>query len=436
MRGFTYRTHLCVPVSSLLILLAVTPLPALAQSPGDGIAATVLDPAQAQPAPFAPADTLSEGEAGSTTPTTLDDVLDEIGQSQDPQDTSPGSALEQDAQERTGQAQSTNADDPAPEDTPSATVQAARTLLSAFWREAVVAGETTLGYEAWLAETLGSSVQPLQNPPTDQAGRTRTVSEDWLARAGPVALGEAGRVVTTFGSAIPTAFCAPLMVCYIELEPGEVLTDTPSWGDTVRWQVEVKTQGADPKTVSIEIKPADDARHTNIVIPTDRRLYTINLVNDTQVHTPILSFLYPDTAARKIAEDIAAREAAVAAAKAAEDQRKAQAAAARKAELARSGVETDRTAVPAGQLDFGFRMDGKAPFRPVRIFADGRRTYIDLHPGYRGALPAIVAGPGEENAALNTRVTQKGTRLVADRVISDIWLQSGKKRIRIRKSGP
>ena len=323
---------------------------------------------------------------------------------------------------------------------PAATPGAAQELLTGLWRTAVASGETTHGFESWLTETLGGTIDinttaPRPEIPADQAGRTRLASERWHARAGPVALGAAGRVVTTFGSAIPTAFCAPLTVCYIELEAGESLTDSPSVGDTVRWQVEVKTQGIGPETVLVEIKPSEDAEVTNLVIPTDRRLYTINLVNDQELHTPILSFLYPDSAARRAADREAAQAEREAQERAAEDQRTAQVAAEQAAELDRSGVRTEAGTVSAEGLNFGFKIDGKARFRPVRVFADGRRTYIDLHPDYRGAMPVIVAGPKEENAALNTRVTNDGTRLVADRVITDIWLQAGRQRVRIRRTG-
>ena len=311
-------------------------------------------------------------------------------------------------------------------------------VLTALWRAAVRAGETTLGFEPWLAETLGPDLIPrraLPPLPPDQAGRTRAISERWQARAGPVALGKAGRVVTVFGAAIPTAFCAPLTVCYIELEAGEVLTGTPSLGDSVRWQMTVKQQGLDPVTVVIEIKPSEDAGITNLVLPTDRRLYTINLVNDPDIHTPILSFSYPDSAARAAAAALAQREAETAAASAARATAAAAARARRQAELAQSGLKTDRGPVAAADLDFNFRIEGRAPFRPVRVFADGAKTYIDLSPGFRGALPAIVAGPGEANAALNTRVAENGTRLIADRVITDIYLQSGRARVRIRRGG-
>lgn len=193
------------------------------------------------------------------------------------------------------------------------------------WRDAVAAGSTDLGFRAWVLSVLGPESGPVgpeadrprnlkNGPQTDDAGpaakdnsraerpqaeRTRDVSQRWRERAGPVALGDAGRVVTTYGASVPTAFCAPLIVCYIELEPGEVLTDTPSWGDTARWQVTVKVQGADPETMVLEIKPSEDAGLTNLVIPTDRRLYTIHLVNDPGVSTPILSFRYPKRPRRR-----------------------------------------------------------------------------------------------------------------------------------------
>ena len=122
----------------------------------------------------------------------------------------------------------------------------------AAWRQAVATGDTALGFGDWVAELLGDEGEA--DKEASQAGRTRAVSERWLNRSGPVALGRSGRVITTFGAAIPVAYCAPLTICYIELEPGEVLTDTPSWGDTARWQVAVKVQGSDPETLVLEVK--------------------------------------------------------------------------------------------------------------------------------------------------------------------------------------
>ena len=305
-------------------------------------------------------------------------------------------------------------------------------VLKGLWREAVASEDTSEGFEDWLSVALTPEPET-PDEPASQASLTREVAAAWDRRTGPVTLGQAGRVVTVFGEAIPTAFCSPLTVCLIELEPGEQLTDTPSWGDTVRWQVVPKRQGRDPETVVLEIKPAADAVETNLVIPTDRRLYTIALRNDPEFHTPILSFRWPDSEARAIAESIDRQRAEE---RAVEEAREAEAAAladVTAAEMAHSGVPTDSGPRTAELLDFRFKVDGKAAFRPVRVFADGSRTYIDLHPRYRGPLPAIVAGRAEGNAALNTRVSASGSRLVADRVITDVWLQSGRERVRIRR---
>ena len=306
-------------------------------------------------------------------------------------------------------------------------------LLRALWREAVASGETSEGFDTWLSAEL-SPAAATAAPATSQATRSREVAVAWDGRTSPVAAGAAGRVVTTFGEAIPVAHCSPLKVCYIELEPGERLTDTPSIGDSARWQFVPKIQGLAPaERVVIEIKPAQDAQDTNIVIPTDRRLYSISLVNDPDYHTPILAFRWPDSEARAAAEGIERRRAeelALEEASAAEAASRAEITA---TELARSGVPTESGASTAEVLDFRFRVTGDARFRPVRVFADGSRTYIDLHPSYRGPLPAIVAGKAEGNAALNTRVSASGSRLVADRVITDVWLQSGRERVRIRR---
>ena len=306
-------------------------------------------------------------------------------------------------------------------------------LLKGLWREAVAAGETSEGFDAWVAAALApETATPVA---ASQAARTREIAVAWDGRTSPVAAGHAGRVVTTFGEAIPVAHCSPLHVCFIELEPGERLTDTPSIGDSVRWQFFPKVQGRPPtERVVIEIKPAQDARDTNIVIPTDRRLYSISLVNDPEHHTPILAFRWPDSEARAVAEDIERREAEELAVREAREAEAASRGEIAATVLARSGVPTETGPRTAELLDFRFQVSGDAPFRPVRIFSDGARTYIDLHPRYRGPLPAIVAGREEGNAALNTRVSASGSRLVADRVVTDIWLQSGRQRVRIRRN--
>ncbi len=110
---------------------------------------------------------------------------------------------------------------PASSDPAASTAQPVRALLRGLWRGQVADGLTDLGFDAWLAREIGTGAPNAPPPlPDTQPDRIRAVSERWENRTGPVALGQAGRVVTTFGAAIPAAFCSPLTVCYVELEPG------------------------------------------------------------------------------------------------------------------------------------------------------------------------------------------------------------------------
>ena len=78
-------------------------------------------------------------------------------------------------------------------------------LLKELWREAVAAGDTAEGFDAWLAAALRPEPAAAPGRTESQADRTREVAAAWDRRTGPVTLGNAGRVVTTFGEAIPVA---------------------------------------------------------------------------------------------------------------------------------------------------------------------------------------------------------------------------------------
>ena len=107
------------------------------------------------------------------------------------------------------------------------------------------------------------------------------------------------RVVATFGEDIPKAYCGPRRPCYIELEAGEVLTDLPTVASPSGWDVVSRSQGSPPtERTLIVVKPRALARKSSLVIPTDRRLYWIELVNSRERHTAIVSFTWPDTDAR------------------------------------------------------------------------------------------------------------------------------------------
>ncbi|WP_299083369.1 TrbG/VirB9 family P-type conjugative transfer protein [uncultured Ruegeria sp.] len=261
----------------------------------------------------------------------------------------------------------------------------------------------------------------------NQIELTRKAVEFWEDRTGVVTPGPDGRVIYVYGQSIPTLLCSPGMICVVELEPGEILSDTPAQSDTARWQAELRYRDGDPPQFYFAFKPSEDAPAvSNFVIFTDKRMYSIKLVKDLFNSTPILSFDYPDTRAKRLAQEIEEiKQKRIDKANAAKAERRVQ--------TARTGVSTTRGAVPASELDFNYSMYGKAPFRPLRVYNDGRKTYVDLPAGYRGDLPVVIGGRAEANRAFNYRPAKGGKQIIIDKVLGKFELRNGRKAIRIRR---
>lgn len=254
----------------------------------------------------------------------------------------------------------------------------------------------------------------------------------------PVALGKAGRVIVTYGEALPVLVCTDLAVCTVELEKGENLVDTPVIGDPVRWSMEqrqVVWPGQEKQWIFVFKPSADADRMSTAVFVTDRRIYSIVLKRHPFEYVPILSFDYPDTRHRLIAEKIEADRLALLQAQADEAKAKADAAAAANARANRavkaSGTKTERGLIPAERLDFDYRISGRAAFKPTQVYNDGRKTYVVLPSSYRGPLPVLLAGQGSSNAAINIKFNNG--RFVIDRIVDSFTLGSGSKTIKIAR---
>lgn len=259
-----------------------------------------------------------------------------------------------------------------------------------------------------------------------QAQLARKAAAQVAAQSGFVSVGTALRVVMVYGQSWPTLVCKYNLTCLLELEPGEEIADTHVLADSVRWEAALRYREQPVQQAYIAFKPRPDAEETNFVLVTDRRVYSILLVPDPVVHTPILSFSYPDTEAASMAGRIAAQ-------KRKKRVHAAAASATRKAAVKQSGVSTTRGVVPANELDFNYRITGRAGFKPVRIYTDGRRTYIDLPVRYRGELPVLIASAAKSNAAVNIQVGKNGTQLIADKKLTGFSLVVGRHRIQVRK---
>jgi type IV secretion system protein VirB9 len=208
-----------------------------------------------------------------------------------------------------------------------------------------------------------------QAPLTRKERRGVAYGRQWADNPDMPARGEDGGVVFVFGATLPTVVCAPLYVCDLALQAGEAVNDL-NVGDSVRWQISPATQGTGDDTVThVIIKPTDVGLITNLVITTNKRAYTIKLLSRAEDWMPRVSFSYP--------EDTRAQWRAYAGARAARQ-------------------EASAAAVTAGgvaNFDFGYAISGDSPsWRPVRVFANGAKTYIEFPRDIgAGDLPTLVA---------------------------------------------
>lgn len=141
-------------------------------------------------------------------------------------------------------------------------------------------------------------------PSSEDADVIAAAIRAYRAGEAPRVLTVAGVLVHPFGHGTPELRCAPLRACVIELESGEHITGEPAAGDRVRWIIDSSKAGPDGTTTLIVVKPKDCNISTNLVIPTDRRIYDLDLdapscgkgssTNPKPEYTRHIRFYYPD----------------------------------------------------------------------------------------------------------------------------------------------
>ena len=198
------------------------------------------------------------------------------------------------------------------------------------------------------------------------------------ARSPAAAPVEAGGQVVTLrfaadgadGAREPVVTCAVLRACVIDLEPGEqLLGRAPIIGDAVRWRVGVAPSGPGGTAAIVWVKPTDCDLATNLVLPTDRRVYHLALDSNPcggsaasrGRYVSRVRFTYPDDGARTGAVPSGAAPATAAAL--GDDARTL------------AGIPVD-----ALRLNFSYdlRRDRRFPWTPARVFDDGGHTFIQL----------------------------------------------------------
>jgi P-type conjugative transfer protein TrbG len=246
---------------------------------------------------------------------------------------------------------------------------------------------------------------PMLGPDKPLTARQRaavTAASTWRKRAAPPAVGEDGWVRFPFGQGEPSIVCAPLHVCDLALEPGEIV-NPPIFLADKRWTAEPGVSGeGDRRTTHVILKPADVGLTSNMVIHTNRRSYSIQLVSRAKDYMPLVAFDYPaDTTASW--RDYAARME----------------------ERTSSGAP----ATPCDQMPTippdAFTTTGDAvPWKPVQVYAvatpTGQKTCVQL-PADIGSrdLPALLALGDDGGWFSDPSLRMVSARFMNDRFVVD-----------------
>lgn len=244
-------------------------------------------------------------------------------------------------------------------------------------------------------------------PLNAKESRAVALARRWAGRGEMPQAGEDGVIRFLYGATMPTVVCAPLQVCDLALQPGEIVNNV-NIGDKVRWNVSPGLSGGPSGQIThLIIKPTDAGLMSSMTIETNRRTYAVKLVSTQAQWMPLVAFNYPDDMQR----EWSAYQQSVAFGAAA-------------------------TTLPGGQrtedLDFGYRLSGDSPaWRPLRIYTDGAKTYIQFPRAMAfGNAPALV-GLDNDGGWFSTPTQQMvnyriaGDRYVVDRVLERAELVSG-----------
>lgn len=242
---------------------------------------------------------------------------------------------------------------------------------------------------------------------TEKEQQAITLADAWqqgeIIAHNPV-VGQDGSVEFLLDAERPSIVCAVMQLTDIELQPGEKVLSV-NLGDSVRWHVQPGVSSGD--TMHILVRPRDVGLDTSMVVMTDRRTYRLRLRSHRHDYMPHVRFAYPDNL-------LATWEKAKSDA---EEKRK---------------IETmPDTNERLGDLDFAYTIKGKARWKPIRVYNNSVKTFIEMPKSMTQTEAPVLM-----NTRKNGRILKKqemsilnyvleGRRFIVDSVFDEAVLIAG-----------
>ncbi|MCX7122111.1 MAG: P-type conjugative transfer protein TrbG [Gammaproteobacteria bacterium] len=203
-----------------------------------------------------------------------------------------------------------------------------------------------------------------------------------------------------------TIYCAPLKITDVALQPGEKLISEAA-GDTLRWQIAQTYSGSgDTLTQHILIKPNQSGLNNTVIITTDQRVYHLVLQSTDSSYMAAVNWNYPNNMVTYASSNASPLSNPFA------------------------NAPSNSPSIDLNKLDFNYAYslsEGSKPdWYPVRIFNDGRQTYIQLPATYTAAqMPVLYVADNNGNYGTMVNWRYRSPYIITDVVLQKARLQTG-----------
>lgn len=238
-------------------------------------------------------------------------------------------------------------------------------------------------------------------PLTKKEWRAIELTNKWIKKGqGPI-MGNDGQVIYLLGESLPTIVCQPLKITTIDLEKGEQVLQY-NIGDKQRWSVSPVESGPDHnRQAHLIIKPKDVGLDTTLFVATNKRTYYLRLVSRKNVFISRVAFEYPENIDQQWTKYY-------------NDQEKN-----------RINNTISDTKEHVDDLDFNYAIKGRAKWKPIRVYNNGKKTIIQFpQKSKQTTMPTLyVVMPDKKEKIVNYRV--KDTKYIVDEVFEKAILVDG-----------
>jgi len=264
-----------------------------------------------------------------------------------------------------------------------------------------------------------SAKLPVASVPLDKKATTAVgLSAKWHDKKDTPSTGGDGVLRWIYGNSQPRIVCAPFNYCDIELKPGETINNV-RLGDPTFWKLVIGISGgSDGRVTHVAVTPLPDADHkSSVIIYTDQRLYTIDLVPSASKYIAKTGFIYPD--AQDTPQDsLANYRAAIGA-----------------GGMKKGGPMATLSSTSEGGDNAPIELlkisGDKSSWRPEAAYIHNNKTYIQFpHEMQFGESPSLL-GVNDDGGVFSSPTERRiiyrwlGNRIIADTVMEKLKLVLG-----------